>query len=368
MTLTLVADDLTGACDTGALFTGDGPVPLSFWPSAPAAGAVRVVDTESRALGEDEARARLSRATGVAQASRYFKKIDSTLRGHVAVEVGALMNATGITTALVCPAFPAQGRTVIDRVLRVDGIPVADTPAARSPEFPALGSSSVVDLLRPRGGRPLAWIPLDHVRAGVPGLAARIGRLEGMVIVADAETDADLEALVDGADASGIDPLLVGAAGLGRALADRLSLLPPALDVPVERRWLLVAGSRHPVTRAQARAARAAGLPVLSAPEEPAGDHRQVARRLAADACARLAREPFDGIAATGGDTALALCQALGATGLELIGPPRPGLALARVTGTRHPDLLLLTKAGGFGEPDLFASVLSPALARGRAS
>ncbi len=36
MSLTIVADDLTGACDTGSLFTGDGPVPLAIWPSIPA--------------------------------------------------------------------------------------------------------------------------------------------------------------------------------------------------------------------------------------------------------------------------------------------------------------------------------------------
>ena len=79
MSLTIVADDLTGACDTGCLFAGGGPVPLSLWPAAPPRAAVRVVDTESRAADEKDAVARVTRVPGLAPATRYFKKIDSTL-------------------------------------------------------------------------------------------------------------------------------------------------------------------------------------------------------------------------------------------------------------------------------------------------
>ena len=44
--LTIVADDLTGACDAGALFTGRASVPVTVWPRrAVADAAVRVVDT-----------------------------------------------------------------------------------------------------------------------------------------------------------------------------------------------------------------------------------------------------------------------------------------------------------------------------------
>src|SRR5687768_4120257 len=117
MSLTIVADDLTGACDTGSLFAADGPLPLSIWPAAPLRASVRVIDTESRALGEDEAAARVARVPALAPSGRYFKKIDSTLRGHVAREIDALMRAAGLAQALVCPAFPAQGRAVVERAL-----------------------------------------------------------------------------------------------------------------------------------------------------------------------------------------------------------------------------------------------------------
>ncbi|HMH51679.1 MAG TPA: four-carbon acid sugar kinase family protein [Candidatus Acidoferrum sp.] len=364
MSLTIVADDLTGACDTGSLFAGEGPVPLAIWPAAPIRAAVSVVDTESRAAGADDAVARVARVPALAPATRYFAKIDSTLRGHVGLEVDALMRAAGLTTALVCPAFPAQGRVVIERLLLVDGVPLAATPTGRSA---AASSSSVVDVLRARIDRPLAWIPLDQVRAGAARLTPRIGRLAGTVIVADAETDADLETLVDAALGSGIAMLLAGSAGLGRALACHLSLLRENVELSPGGRWLLVAGSRHPATCAQVAAARAAGLCVIAAPDAPADDRHAVARRLAAEARTLLERESFDGVAVTGGETARALCEALGADAIELIGPPRHGLALARLSTPRHPALPLLTKAGGFGEPDLFVSMLLAVAARGSA-
>ncbi len=44
---------------------------------------------------------------------RVYKKIDSTLRGHPAIELEVLMDTLGAGAALVAPAFPAQGRTTV---------------------------------------------------------------------------------------------------------------------------------------------------------------------------------------------------------------------------------------------------------------
>jgi uncharacterized protein YgbK (DUF1537 family) len=361
MGLTILADDLTGACDTGTLFTARGPVDVTVWPGTPPAADVRVIDTETRALDADAARHRVRRAAAAAPDTRYFKKVDSTLRGRVGAEVDALMSAARLEAALVCPAFPAQGRTVLDRVLLVHGRPVAERTVPREPGAPAPASSRAIDILRPQIDRPLAWIPLDHVRAGTPALAARLGRLKGTVAVADAETDADLDALVDAAFAADPSPLLVGSAGLAGALARRLGLLGAPVAAP-RGRWLIVAGSRHPVTLGQVACARRAGLTVLT-PGAAAGDPGQVAAALAAQARARLAAGGYDVVAVTGGDTALALYEALEACGIELLGAPAPGLALGRLRARLRDGLVLLTKAGGFGGPELFVD-----LARGTAA
>jgi uncharacterized protein YgbK (DUF1537 family) len=360
--LTIVADDLTGACDTGALFAARGPIPVTVWPRRAVEAAVRVVDTESRTLTAEDAADRVTIVAARARSGFWFKKIDSTLRGPIGAEVDALMRALGATTAVVCPAFPAQRRVVLDRVLLVGGVPVAETPMARDPHFPG-GSSSVVDLLRPQTDHALAWIPIDQLRAGPIALAARLRRLAGTVIVADAESDADLDALVEAALAVTPAPLLVGAAGLARALAARLGLLPERAELPAGSRWLVVGGSLHPATRRQLREARAAGLTVLATPERAAGDGAEAIARLIDQALAALQREPWDLVVVTGGETAVALWTALGAERVDLVGAPVPGLAFGQLRVPGRDPIPLVTKAGGFGPPDLLVSLQKEAVA-----
>src|SRR5258705_2497847 len=129
--------------------------------------------------------------------------------------------------------------------------------------------SNCVDLLRPQLDRPFAWIPLGRVREGGHPLTARLVRLAGMVIVAAAETDADLDTLVEAVLELDSPPLLVGAAGLALALARRLGLASARVDPPAGERWLIVAGSQHPATRRQVEAAREAGPTVVSTPLPP---------------------------------------------------------------------------------------------------
>ena len=360
MTLTILADDLTGACDTGALFAAAGPVPVTIWPSPAPDGPVRVIDTETRSLDADTARERVGKAVASAGPGRYFKKIDSTLRGHVAIEIDAVMSSTCTTSALVCPALPREGRMVVDATLLVHGRPIIETTLASDPQFPkppAGRTASVVEILRAELDRPLGWISLAGVRGGLATLAARLSRLDRVVSVADAESDSDLEALVDAAFAVEPPPLLVGAAGLGRALARRLGLAVEGVALPPAARWLIVGGSLHPVSRGQIAHARLEGLSVLATPDESAGEPTRVADRLAREAARLLGEGKFDAVAVTGGDTAVALFRALGADRLDLVGAPSIGLALGWLSTPGRPPLWLLTKAGGFGAPNLFVSL-----------
>src|SRR2546430_60902 len=252
--LTIIADDLTGACDTGALFAARGPVPVTVWPDAALRAPVSVVDTETRALDPADAARRVSAVARSVARTRIFKKIDSTLRGPIGAE-----------------------------------------------------------------------------------LDAAPGRLVGAVL--------------------GLDwpPLLGGAAGLALALAGRLGLAAARVDPPTGERWLIVAGSQHPATRRQVEAAREAGLTVLATPDAPQPDRAGAVTDLAAQARARLDAGPVDVLLVTGGETLVALYHALGAERLDLEGAPRPGLALGRLRAPGREPLTVVTKAGGFGEPDLFA-------------
>jgi len=390
MTVTIIADDLAGACDAGAVFCGRGRVAAFVPPADPGPDwDVAAVDTESRGLPAAEA-ARRMRELAARLAPRLlggvvFKKIDSTLRGPIGAELDALLSMTGRAGALVCPAFPGQRRAVRDGVLRVAGIPAHQSAVGSDPDYPG-ATSDVVEILAAQSARPLRHLPLQEIRGAGEELARALRAMDGSIAVADAETGADLAALARAALAHGA-VLLAGSAGLAAALACALGYAGRPVRLPDGRAWLVVAGSRHPATRAQVAALVEEGAAILrpgaegaadSAPlvaalragrpaviESPAPppepDRAAVAARLAAVAARVLAEVTPSLTCATGGETALAWLRALGASHLELAGAPAAGLALGDVVvgGAPAPRRLrVLTKAGGFGAPDLFIRLM----------
>jgi uncharacterized protein YgbK (DUF1537 family) len=382
--LTIIADDLTGACDTGCLFAGRGPVGVEAPPALAARDrAVVAVDTESRALAAGAAaaalRAMAERLRGRLGAGAVFKKIDSTMRGAVAAELTALLEHGELfSRALVCPAFPAERRVVTHGHLLVGSVPVHESPIGRDPAFRA-GTSGLAALLA--GGAPVVPLGLDEVRAGSEKIAHVLEQHPGALVAADGETDADLASLA-AACLAVPGTLAAGSAGLGSALSRALGLAGPAVALPPGTARLVVVGSLHPASRAQldalaraglavvradgrghedpepAMAALAAGRPAVMASAATPVSREAVAFHLARATAAIVERARPDLVAVTGGDTAYALIQALRPRSFDLLGAPADGLALGRLVLDGGRALSLLTKAGGFGSADLFATIL----------
>src|SRR5208283_5695331 len=117
----LLADDLTGACDSAAAFLPTGRA-VRVWLGAaatfPATEPVQAFCTDSRYLSPAKASRLVSRIvarTAAELASNphalLFKKIDSAARGPFAAEILAAHRAFGSRAVLLAPAFPAAGRT-----------------------------------------------------------------------------------------------------------------------------------------------------------------------------------------------------------------------------------------------------------------
>jgi uncharacterized protein YgbK (DUF1537 family) len=279
----------------------------------------------------------------------------------------------------VCPAFPAQGRTVVHGLLSVHGVPAHESPIGRDPDYPG-ATSDLVDILSRRSSLSVSLLPLKEVRGSHEDLERALTERRGLV-AADAETDEDLDALARAAlSHPGI--LLAGSAGLARAAAVASGLAAPAPVLPPPGAWLIVMGSRHPAARAQIAALEASGMVGvrLEGAREPdlsrvvdaistgrsafvaSGDlldgaRTMVAGRLAASVRAVLAEATPSLVVLTGGETAIAVMRALGARRLELDGAPASGLALGRLIADDTSPLPILTKAGGFGAPGLFAAL-----------
>jgi D-threonate/D-erythronate kinase len=296
----LIADDLTGAADACVKFVlrgFSGIVALSLdaaFDARDRAGVeVLAINADTRRLSEAEARARV-RAIPRVEAIALFKKIDSTLRGHVDAEIDEVMQAFGCTRVVFTPAFPAMGRIVRDGRLVVDG------------------------------------------RAA--------GHAAGM---RDAASQDDLDAIVAEGMAGGGRPLWVGSAGLAESLAKRLAAPPSHAPRRLSARAgkvMLFIGSPHPVTQAQlARLHAVRADDVVVNPDS----------KLNTADCERIA-----GFVMSGGDTAADICRTLGATHLELGGEVEQGVPWGVLRGGVADGVPMVLKSGAFGTPDTLVAAV----------
>ncbi|WP_344316272.1 four-carbon acid sugar kinase family protein [Streptomyces javensis] len=157
-----------------------------------------------------------------------LKKIDSQLRGNVAAEIAAL--AEGGAGVVLAPALPIAGRVVRSGVVHIGGVPLHEGDAWRAEAVPP--PTSVAQAL---GGLPTALVPLTTVRSSRPTLltALRAAAVAGRVAICDAETDADLDAIVAASLADGPGMRLVGSGGLALAVGRHLATAFPATGMTV---------------------------------------------------------------------------------------------------------------------------------------
>ena len=380
----VVADDLTGAADTGVQLVRAGYATAVVFrgEEVPASGLDAVsLDTDSRTRPAGFAAKRVVEAAHAVRDARIaYKKLDSTLRGNVAAELSAALGATRRARAVVAPAFPAAGRTTRGGMQLVHGVPVHETEMRNDPRTP-VRDGHLPTLLA--GSFSVATL-------GVEDLADREKVREVLetseCVVADAEHDADLEAIVRAVpDPSSV--LWAGSAGLALALGGVYpgprAGEPPAAPAPA-RPVLVVIGSLSGVSREQlrrlveeygdvatpvhadrrgavGRAAKLAGgvlsggvCAVVHSPGRRGGG--PVIRSLAEVAARLSERGLFDALVMTGGSTAVAVALGLGASGIRLGGEVEAGVPWGTLIGPRPYGVV--TKAGGFGGPDTLVRVV----------
>jgi len=244
-----------------------------------------VADLDTRRLPPAEAAARV-RAAGRID----FKKIDSQLRGNVAAELAAIARPV-----VVAPALPVEGRVVRGGVVYVDGEP-----------------------------------------------------RESPVPLTDAETDADLDALV--ADADGAT--LVGSAGLAAALGRARGAQPLPPPEPSSAPLLIAVGTR--AADEQLARLAAAGVPIRTVARRGPALPRVVAvRGRSRELAVYVAAAPACDLVLTGGATARHVLDALRITELRAVAQVHHGAVLCEAGARR-----ILIRPGSFGGPDSLARIV----------
>jgi uncharacterized protein YgbK (DUF1537 family) len=264
----VVADDLTGATTCGILLARSGARTAVYFDSqaidSAYAGSLDAVliSSNSRSMPGNLAYEKVRSATEALKSLgvEYFsKRIDTTLRGNLGVEIDTMMNVLGqVTISLVVPAMPQSRRTVVGGFSLIDGEALARTPAARDVRTP-VHESYVPRLLSNQTKRKIDLIKIDTVLNGAGAISEALTKSMKMgseIIVVDAISLEDVDAIANACVQLNWNILAVDPGAFTARLAFQRGLVKEeASNMPdgmVENRTaLLVAGSATSTTRRQ---------------------------------------------------------------------------------------------------------------------
>jgi uncharacterized protein YgbK (DUF1537 family) len=366
MRTAVIADDLTGALDTGVQFRQWGyTVQLTEAPEHSIA-EVTITNTDTRNKTPEKAyQTTYDVAMKLRDHDIIYKKTDSTLRGNPGPELQAILDATGEKQAILTPTYPPTRRRVKDGHLYVAEKPITETEYIHEYHRKTSYIPDILDTETP--------IHSVNTPENIP---------ETGITVIDSETEKDLIRI-----AAKHTRIMAGSAGLADALCQTLRNPPPVLTVIGSTRTEtrrqaellcdrlgavsiplnIVRALNHTLQKETVQTAKNAlnkrhDVILTSAPTpEIIEQTRTEAKRLnmtpqeletrittaLAEATESLLTQSLSGIVITGGATALAVTKKLGTRNIEILDEVQPGVPVLRLD-----QLPAVTKAGGFGQPD----------------
>jgi len=425
-TVGIIADDLTGATDTALQFKLNGAdtnilLNTKAQPSPESHPQAWAISTESRNICPQEAFEKVKNAAEFLQEKVnpdfYYKKIDSTIRGNIAVEVLSMVQTLGLDGAVVMPAFPQEGRITVGGYHLLKGVPIERTEMACDPHSP-ISESHLPTLLKSQLGEKLhglvGEIELKTVMDGAGPILKRINEIianGAKIIVTDAVSTTDLEQIALAMQKTDYQLLPVGTAAAGKVFSniwfppeEKGEILPVKLPLLPK---LIVSGSATKITAAQIDKFEQSGdyeentlIIELDIRKILTGVTDELVDRIVSnltgdnivlihtskllinfdgfsddtmdadltkaglaskitDFLAELTRRVLDRTKAVlitlGGETSFKCCSALGADQLQLIDEVLPAIALSRKTNS---DRWIVTKSGNLGGVDTLIEIL----------
>lgn len=204
----IIADDLTGANDTALQFYTQGAKTKILLEGQRIQNPkdlteVWAISTESRNCSADDAVLKVENAVKTFandfNFEYYYKKIDSTLRGHIAAETLMMLDTLEYDAAIIIPAFPQESRITVGGYHLLKNIPIGRTEIAMDPHSPILEShvpSLLKSQLDEKSQNLVGTIDLKTVMNGAGPILIKINDClkEGKkLIVADSTSITDIE-------------------------------------------------------------------------------------------------------------------------------------------------------------------------------
>ena len=407
-TLLIIADDFTGALDTGVQFAAEGAITRVVTNSGydlrrlDPTVQVLVMDAETRHLSSSAAYEIVYDITdrAIKHGIPYiYKKTDSALRGNIGSELAAVLHASKAERLSFFPSLPKMGRCTKNGTLYIDGLPVEESVFGRDP-FEHVTCSHVPQLIKQQTNANVfvRSLPISESSSKPPP----------GITVWDSETEEDLMEAGVFLKSKGCLGITAGCAGFAAVLSKLLGFsgrLPPLPAFSPS--FLVICGSLNPITSRQLDAAEENGfLRIRLTPEQKldssfwlrpegksllqqwaellkqyprtildssdfpgqaltqqyAADHSlglsEIRTRIS-DSYGRILKALMElglksTLMITGGDTLLGCMKRLGVHEMEPLCELEPGTVLSSFT-LNHQKCQVISKSGGFGSKDLLS-------------
>lgn len=405
--LIIVADDFTGANDTGVQFRKSGfkvnvIIDSDRLKEEAEECDVLVIDIESRTDPPQKAYdkcLRLGKQVLESGEVLVYKKLDSTFRGNIGAEFDGLMDGLNIKAIFLAPAFPLYGRTTENGNVYINGVLLDQTEIANDPGNP-VKDSKIVRIIGMQSSRVCVEIPTGSFsKNGKNDFSVITKQAEAgaEIFIFDSRTESDLEDIAGMIEKYKEIPFLVsGSAGLAHHLHHCSLIRPKPL-------CFVFSGSVTDISMKQIRHSENEGnckvilinaidlldekiifdeltstvnasvsegikrfiiCTALSRKDvenvfrvvQERSFSRTLAAQKIADSLGNLAASIIkrfhpSGVLLTGGETAFRTVKSLDAAGISIDMEILPGIQCGKLRGC-DVDTLIATKSGGFGGVD----------------
>jgi uncharacterized protein YgbK (DUF1537 family) len=414
--IVVVADDFTGANDTGVQFSKRDLRSIVILNNENISKSLKnckvlIIDTESRFDNKENAYRKtyeLGKILKKENIKYIYKKLDSTFRGNIGAEISGLMDSLEFKYAILVPAFPSNQRITKNGMVYVKGRLLSETEIANDPRTP-VNESFIPKIVSQQTDKKTEIIDFNEVLAGKENLIQKVHQLMNngiQIIVIDAQDDSDLD-LIASATASMKERILfTGSPGFAE-------YLPKYLGFKKEKEInVVIAGSVSEITRKQIDYAKAR-LPVkvidietekifngeqhiekgriIEIVKESSREGIDIIIRSApsADSVSRSVKLgqsygiqgdsvseiiacflgeiagdiinaiKINGLLLTGGETAIKTVQSLNISGTIVHNEIQPGIPYGQFIEEKYKNITVVTKAGGFGSEDAIFQTLT---------
>lgn len=175
----IIADDFTGGSDAASFFANHG-IPTFLSNGIPKDPSLRkkwsgdhhcviVIAQKIRSIAAEEAVAHaldaccwLRKEGAEKLFYKYCSTFDSTPKGNIGPITDAILEAYDYPYTFLAPGLPVNGRTVEQGILKLYGVPLAETHMKNHPVNP-MWDSRIAELMRPQGKYPCIELDRDNL-------------------------------------------------------------------------------------------------------------------------------------------------------------------------------------------------------------